>query len=277
MMYATIYFAIHEIETLTPNFGQNLFFIKRYIDDLIGIWIARDPSITLEGFSASLNSFRLLRWDIDEPSSSIDYLDLTITIKDRRIITRTYQKEMNLYQYLPPHSSHPPSTLRGMIYSLMRTYYKQNTHKQDYISTVILMFHHLLARGWDRYTLKETILAADVKLQQLDQQVNPQENQAIITLRPPGEPLFFHLPYHPHDIPRRRLRQLYNYHCQEAFSSSLGIDKFTIAYSRHKNLREHLTQARLHQAKSKTASANTLCPPVVPVDRDASGDAISES
>jgi hypothetical protein len=273
-MYATIYFAIHEIETLTPNFGQNLFFIKRYIDDLIGIWVARNPSITWEGFSTSLNSFGLLRWDIDEPSSSIDYLDLTITIKDRRIITRTYQKEMNLYQYLPPHSSHPLSTLRGMTYSLMRTYFKQNTLEQDYISTVILMFHHLLARGWDRYTLKDTILAADVKLQQLDQQVNPQENQAIIV---PRESLFFHLPYHPHDIPRRRLRQLYNFHCQEAFSSSLGIDKFTVAYSRHKNLREHLTQARLHQAESKKASANTLCPPVVTDDRDTSGDPISET
>jgi hypothetical protein len=273
-MYATIYFAIHEIETLTPNFGQNLFFIKRYIDDLIGIWIARNPSITWEGFSTSLNSFGLLRWDIDEPSSSIDYLDLTITIKDRRIITQTYQKEMNLYQYLPPHSSHPPSTLRGMIYSLMRTYFKQNTLKQDYVNTVILMFHHLLARGWDRYTLKDTILAADVKLQQLDQQVNPQENQAIIA---PRESLFFHLPYHPHDIPRRRLRQLFNYHCQETFSSYLGIDKFTVAYSRHKNLREHLTQARLHQAESKKASANTLCPPVVADDRDDSNNSIQET
>ena len=149
----------------------------------------------------------------------------------------------------------------------MRTYFKQNTLEQDYISTVILMFHHLLARGWDRYTLKNTILAADVKLQQLDQQVNQQETQAIIAPSP-RESLFFHLPYHPHDILRRRLRQLYNYHCQETFSTTLGIDKFTVAYSRHKNLREHLTQARLHQAKSKKASANTLCPPVVTDDRE---------
>ncbi|KAL3807236.1 hypothetical protein ACHAXA_007956 [Cyclostephanos tholiformis] len=172
---------------------------------------------------------------------------------------------------------HPLSTLRGMIYSLMRTYFKQNTLEQDYISTVTLMFHHLLARGWDRYTLKDTILAADVKLQQLDQQVNPLENQAIAAPRPPRESVFFHLPYHPHDIPRRRIRLLYNYHCQEAFSSYLGIDKFTVAYSRHKNLREHLTQARLHQAESKKASANTLCPPVVAYDRDIHGDSISET
>ncbi len=190
-MYATIYFAIHEIETLVPTFGQNLFFVKRYINDLIGIWVVNDPSITWEDFGSSLNSFGLLRWDIDEPSNSVNYLDLTITIKDRRIITCTYQKEMNLYQYLPPHSCHPLSTLKGMIYSLMRTYFKQNTYQQDYINTVILMFHHLLARGWDRYTLKDTILAADVKLQQLDLQVNPQENQAITAPPPPGESLSF--------------------------------------------------------------------------------------
>jgi hypothetical protein len=51
------------------------------------------------------------------------------------------------------------------------------------------------------------------------------------------------------------------------FSTTLGIDKFTVAYSRHKNLREHLTQARLHQACSKKASANILCPAIVSDDR----------
>ncbi len=107
------------IETLVPTFGQNLFFVKCYIGDLIGIWVVNDPSITWEDFGSSLNSFGLLRWDIGEPSSSVNYLNLTITIKDHRIITCTYQKEMNLYQYLPPHSCHPLSTLKGMIYSLM--------------------------------------------------------------------------------------------------------------------------------------------------------------
>ena len=87
------------------------------------------------------------------------------------IITDNY-KSAQTYRYLsypnpnpnpnlPPHSSHPQSTLKGMIYNLMRTYYKQNTYKQDYVDTVITMFHYLLTRGWDRYVLKDLILAAD--------------------------------------------------------------------------------------------------------------------
>ncbi len=100
--------------------------------------MVNDPSITWDDFASSLNSFGLLCWDIDELSSSIDYLDLTITIHNHRIITRTYQKAMNLYQYLPPHSAHSPSTLKGMINSLMRMYFKQNTYQQDYENSVII-------------------------------------------------------------------------------------------------------------------------------------------
>jgi hypothetical protein len=60
---------------------------------LIGIWVVNDPSITWDVFALSLNSFGQRRWDIFKLSNLIDYLDLTITIHNRRIITRTYQKE----------------------------------------------------------------------------------------------------------------------------------------------------------------------------------------
>ena len=65
-------------------------------------------------------------------------------------------------------------------------------------------YYYLLTRGWDRYVLKDLILAADVKLQQLDLQVSLQENLSQAIISPPTirEQLFFHLPYHPHDIPK---------------------------------------------------------------------------
>jgi hypothetical protein len=254
-MYATIYYAMHEIKTLLPNFQPNLLFLRRYIDDIFGIWVPIDSSITWASFKHSLNNFGILRWDISELTNSLDYLDIEITITDGRIITKTFQKEMNLYQYLPPHSAHPPSMLRGMIYSLMKSYYHQNTLHADYKATVIRLYQHLLARGWRKDTLKKYILDSNTKLHT----VPPAGHQdgTSLTGNPTHKPstrdmLFFHLPYHPNDIPCRRIQQLYQQHCHEAFTS-IGINSLTVAFSRHKNLREHLTQARLHQAPGREA------------------------
>ena len=44
--------------------------------------------------------FGLLEWETSELSTSVDFLDLTISIgDDRRIQFQTYQKPMNLYLY----------------------------------------------------------------------------------------------------------------------------------------------------------------------------------
>ena len=45
---------------------------------------------------------------------------------------------MNLYQYLSPRSNHPPGMIKGIIYSLLKTYKNQNTHTEDYLDVVIL-------------------------------------------------------------------------------------------------------------------------------------------
>ncbi len=125
------------MKTLLPNFKPNLLFLRRYIDDIFGIWVLIDSSITWASFKHSLNNFGILRWDISKLTYSLGYLDIELTIMDGRIITKTFQKEMNLYQYLPPHSAHPPLMLCGMIYSLMKSYYHQNTLHSDYKTTVI--------------------------------------------------------------------------------------------------------------------------------------------
>ena len=36
-MWDTVYFAIHETQTLIPTFSSNLLFYKRFIDDIFGI------------------------------------------------------------------------------------------------------------------------------------------------------------------------------------------------------------------------------------------------
>ena len=39
----------------------------------------------------------------------------TLTIVNGKIVTGLYEKALNLYLYIPPHSAHPPGVLTGLV------------------------------------------------------------------------------------------------------------------------------------------------------------------
>jgi hypothetical protein len=68
-----------------------------------------------------------LKWKVETPSSHTVFLDLNTRIQNNKIITNTYQKNMNLYLYIPPLSAHPPSCFKGLIAGEIRRYWLQNS------------------------------------------------------------------------------------------------------------------------------------------------------
>ena len=144
-MWATIYFAIHEMGTLIPTYERQLLLFLRFIDDMIGIWTGTDEEY--KQFQKDTDNFGILTWEFEELSSSVDFLDLTITIENGAITTKTYQKSINLYQYIPPYSAHPKNMIKGILYSLLRTYYIKNTKTNDYLGIVTLLYQRHVARG----------------------------------------------------------------------------------------------------------------------------------
>ena len=48
-------------------------------------------------------------------SDNVNYMDMTIAIRGDWIVTLLYEKAMNLYLYIPPHSAHPPGVLTGLV------------------------------------------------------------------------------------------------------------------------------------------------------------------
>ena len=57
-----------------------------------------------------MNAFPGLTWEFSEPSTTIDFMDMTITInKSNKIETTLFEKRLNLHLYTPPPP--PPPTL----------------------------------------------------------------------------------------------------------------------------------------------------------------------
>ena len=70
-------------------------------------------------FTKSMNNYPGLTWEFNVPSDKVDFMDLTISIKNGQISTSLFEKPLNLHLYIPPHSAHPPGLLPGIIHSTL--------------------------------------------------------------------------------------------------------------------------------------------------------------
>ena len=145
-MLATLYYGWHERTVILPEFKDNILFYRRFIDDVICIWkpttpVNANPNPLLQ-LKQRMNSFGKLRWEFTEPSDTAVFLDLEISISNdtRRLKFKTFQKKLNLYLYIPPHSAHPPGTIRSLIFGLTRKYWQQNSDPNDFCAIIKLLY-----------------------------------------------------------------------------------------------------------------------------------------
>jgi len=141
--YATITSGQHENSRIFPTYSQHLLYYKRYIDDIFGIWIPpeRNSQEVWTTFKEEINNWGNLKWKVEDLSQQSVFLDLSIEIKGSKIQTKTFQKSMNLYLYIPPLSAHPHSCFKGLVAGEMRRYWIQNNPVD---------FQHLLTKFLDR-------------------------------------------------------------------------------------------------------------------------------
>jgi len=202
-MWATIYFAVHE-EYLLEKYKDDILLYKRFIDDMFGIWIG--SNLQYAQFKFDTDNFGSLRWrwDFNHLAKVVNFLDLTISIgPSHEILTRTYQKPINLYQYLPPHSAHAPHIMKGVTYSLLRQYKRQNSLESDYIKQAKLLFQRLVARGWNPNVIKQYVLEADDRLRSMECNPPPPNQEPPLTNK---EVALLHWTFHPNDIPKQQIR-----------------------------------------------------------------------
>ena len=258
-VYATIFFAYYERTSLLPMFKDNLVVYVRYIDDIFLVWKETQNS-PFKNFTTSLNNQCKLTWVTEKLSTSVNFLDLAITLDHNagRFWTRTYQKDMNLFLYIPALSAYPPGLLKSLIYGLLETYWRQNSHSRDYTKFSQLLHKRLLARGHDIKAINLLFTEAAIKIEAKSWTKNKQPKTKSLT----GESLFFHYEFHTRDISRQLIRNAYESKCElqdengpsfrnmeNASGDKLSIEKFTVCYSRPKNLRDNLVPSKLHETE----------------------------
>ena len=116
--YAAIVFTYFERVNIPPSFKDNLLLYLRFINDIFIVWKdnASNPNV-LNLFKDKLNNQCKLDWITDDRKSEVNFLDITVKLNkiSGNITTNTFQKKMNLFLYIPAHSTHPPGLIKALL------------------------------------------------------------------------------------------------------------------------------------------------------------------
>jgi len=74
-LYSILSYSHHENSQILNKFNNNLIYYKRFIDDVLGVWLPTTKLDWLE-FKSTLNQFGTLKWNINNLSHSTTFLDL---------------------------------------------------------------------------------------------------------------------------------------------------------------------------------------------------------
>ena len=145
---ANAFMYYHEKE-IVDAFAQNIALYKRFIDDVIMLWVG--SRATLLEFLHALDSKdpRIsITYEISE--TSISFLDLLI-YKDpnsSKLQFSTFQKPLNKYLYIPFESFHPSSNKRAFIKGELMRYARNSSTVEAFIETRSLFWTRLRLRGY---------------------------------------------------------------------------------------------------------------------------------
>jgi hypothetical protein len=237
--YATLFYAIHE-DNIIREFGDNLLLYRRFIDDVFGIWryTPGEPDRFTE-FINYMNAYGLV-WEVQARSQRVDFMDLTITVSNNRLMTALYEKAMNLYLYIPPHSAHPPGVLFGLIYGNVFRIQRLCSEESERLRLTKEFYQRLLARGYKSTQIRPLFLKA--RQNAIQQKEPKQQDKGTV---------FLHIPYHPNNPSSQQVQSIWKEQMlqpryRQHLQTLTGVNRLVIAYSRPRNLGNLLSARNLN-------------------------------
>jgi len=230
---ANIYMALVVDRYLKPI--SNVFYYKRYIDDLFIIWKG-----TLEDWSwvqQGLNQLNpTIKIDFSSPSKyTMDFLDVTTFFNPitSTIGTQIYQKALNKYLYITPESCHVPHMFSGFVKGELTRYARLCSNVYSYEHIKQQFYQRLVDRGYSRRFLNR-IFQTHSWSTRLREPHNRKQWSPI-------------LPFVIRYSKRKNIKRVENFfkRMEDSFDDYFSNPKLMLVYSRSKNINDLITSSAL--------------------------------
>ena len=152
-----------EEETIFKDNVTSLIYYRRYIDDILLFW--EGPQASLEQFLSKMNTNNYgLSFTAESSKTSSHFLDLTLTKKGSRVLTKTYFKPTDRNGFVPISSCHHPKWLGAIPKGQYMRIRRNCDDVADFELQAAILTEKFIEKGYTKNALWKTqqeVLAMD--------------------------------------------------------------------------------------------------------------------
>lgn len=231
--YANIFMADWEEAALKECPTKPLCYY-RYLDDIFGIWVGSERQFQ-EFINILNNQDKSIQLSVVIGQDQIDFLDTTIYIgpkflHNKQLDIKVHFKKTDKHTLLFKNSFHPKHTHKGLIKSQLIRYKRICTQQNDFSIAVKILFQALRKRGYSRTFLRH----CSKKFEQETHKTHKTHNKLL--------PLITKYSTSTNKATSRIME-----HFKEEIQQKGLLTEYKIirAFSKHRNLKDILTKAKL--------------------------------
>ncbi|CAN7951161.1 unnamed protein product [Ixodes pacificus] len=153
--YANIFMGALESQFIEASPLKPIFY-KRFIDDIFLIWTHTEEQlfIFIERFNRAHPNIKFTH---EYSRTSINFLDVTLSVEGNKLQTRLYRKPTDSQKYLHYHSSHPRHCKNSIPYSQAHRFRRICSEKQEFERNVADLRGVLLQQRYPAGVIEDAI------------------------------------------------------------------------------------------------------------------------
>ena len=221
---------------ILPRIRDHVILYVRYIDDLLFVWKGSESELLK--FLEEINKIHpTIKFDYEYSRESVNFLDTTIKIIGKKLITTLFTKPTDRRAYLHSNSYHPESTKKSIAYSQASRLRRICTNIEDFWFHAAQLKKDLANRGY-----KEPELSREIE------RAAGQDRQTLLTYkeRPTSSRIPLIVTYNK-NLPDLKgiLNTTWEHLEINPTVKAKFQDKPIICYKRNRNLRDEIGQTRI--------------------------------
>ena len=162
--YANLFMGMLEQQMLSSYKHKPLLYF-RYIDDIFMIWTEGEDSLN-DFLTHCNNQNKHIQFEQTISSTSIPFLDISVTLERGKLTTDLYTKSTDKHQYLHCTSCHPKHTKTSLLYCLVLCLCQICSSENLSHQCTTKRKQHLIQRGYKQKTIRNAIKKASLVMRE---------------------------------------------------------------------------------------------------------------